>query len=642
MPISITQLYDAVASLDDHARSFRQVSYNLAPHNTLPKTWWVFMPYGTWLQPLQPPHPLQPLQPQPPSPSPLESAILCAIEQASTTRCSIDILHLYDLGGQAFFADKQANPTIAKSLANFLNDFLKNPSNTATIRYLVGSYSSKPEPSQDGFMRALFDALPQTGLGKFLGKLDVFYGNFAPNISKSINNQVTAKTADIIGEHLTSNIFREHLAHAARQIGMDHVSIENNIAKYANDIVQISKREDWVKSFVTTVLPAASWNHAKIFAINGRQLVTGGANYWNVWYTTGATWLFDLSATLAGDAAIDAHQFANYLWKYLENIPSTDGNSCSRKNLGGINDWSDRTPATQFTGFAPSTEGRPVLTVGRNGNWASPAFRNFPMQVVDAVRDFLINVAAVAAEKSVRDKHMPCDFFTPCIVKALDDGNPLFRAALKKAKINPAAWASRYARNYAISQAQSSIRFSQQKFVMDDLRDNQQYKALIARINAKLGTDWDGYIWPYDTLCALGHCLATISQGPQNDGVEIVSSTPNRDKAYEDPVSGQEFKDKLIRIMTGMKFLGDIHPKGEISDLVNKRVTYRRVDPNASNTHGNHSKLVVVDDAVCYVGSDNAYPSYNEEFGVWIDDATAISSLVSQYWDALWNFSQPG
>ena len=49
---------------------------------------------------------------------------------------------------------------------------------------------------------------------------------------------------------------------------------------------------------------------------------------------------------------------------------------------------------------------------------------------------------------------------------------------------------------------------------------------------------------------------------------------------------------------------------------------------------------VVVDDAVCYIGSDNAYPSYCQEFGLWFDDAAAVEELVRGHWRNLWRFAE--
>jgi hypothetical protein len=344
--------------------------------------------------------------------------------------------------------------------------------------------------------------------------------------------------------------------------------------------------------------------------------------------------------TVKGDAAIDAQQFANYFWKYLEEIPSWDKLSCSMKNsTSDIKDWSDNARAPQFGDFEANTGSTPILTVARNGNW--PSVRGFPVQVADGLRDFFINVLAALAEARLGHGNS----VVPFVTRALDDSNPRFRSALKGAQINPAAWASRHARNYAIGQAQSSIRFSQQKFVMDDLMTQSNYKQLVSKINEVLKTKWDGYIWPYDTLSALGYALTNISlHAPQSDGVQIVGSTPSIKESYEDPVSGQQFKHRLAGVMKGMRDLGYIKPEGNISDIVDKRLTYKRV-VGATNPgdHGNHSKLIVVDDSVCYVGSDNVYPSYNEEFGVWLDnDARAISSFVSDYWKGLWNFAKPG
>ncbi len=604
--LSLSSIYGAIKALDQGA--YEGFSYNLTHHNTLNNdSWWVFMPYGVWGNPPKPPQ----------GSSPLESAMLEAIERSSPSRCCIDILHLFDVGGEDFFADKNASKQIATTLVDFLN---KIPdAETPVIRYLVGNLGGRPDPRSDGFMKALFAAL-----GRKPHKARLFFGNFAPDIS--FDTELEQQLSTI------TDLFRGYL---------DSEGANENVGKYGmaipKELANISELTDWTKQFAQYILPAASWNHAKIFAINGCQLVTGGANYWNSWYTTGAKWLFDLSMNVSGDTAVDAHQFANYLWKYLGDIPGSDKISCCMENsTGKIAEWSDKGKAPQFADFPENVGTTAALTVARNGNW--PSLRGFPMQVADGIRDFFINVLAVVAETRLG----PGNPVTPFAVRGLDDSNAWFRNALSKVRINPAAWASRYARNYAISQAQSSVRFSQQKFVMDDLADRDTYKKLIAEINKALKINWNGYVWPFDTLSALGYALANISRSaPQSNGIQIVSSTPSAKENYEDPVSGQEFKSKLTGMMAGMEALGYITFEGKIPDIVEKWLTYRRVDTKSSEAeHGNHSKLVVVDDAVCYVGSDNAYPCYNEEFGIWIDDKQAISSFVRDYWNGLWAFAR--
>ena len=60
-------------------------------------------------------------------------------------------------------------------------------------------------------------------------------------------------------------------------------------------------------------LPAISWNHAKIVAINGKTMMTGGGNYWRE-YIGSAHDIIDHQVKVRGDAAISAHKYADYFW----------------------------------------------------------------------------------------------------------------------------------------------------------------------------------------------------------------------------------------------------------------------------------------------------------------------------------------
>lgn len=589
-PLSLDVLDAALAALDPKG-AFRGLSYNLALHNTLPEQWWVFMPYGKWSN-----------FPAAPSPSPLQSAISQAMDDATPRGpCYVDILHLYDQGegGTAEFFDP-----IVKSIV----DFVKSGSSggTPVIRYLVGDTKQK-QPQESGFMEKLYET------GGF--SAHVFYGSFAPSL------QLGAQPAGFSADGLVEAV---------------HGLIAGVLPTgYQSEVKRLfAGLPDWAT--FSQLLKPASWNHAKIFALNGSQLVTGGANYWAE-YSQGQMLLFDLSMRIGGDAAIDAHEYANYLWGYLNDIPKTDTYSCSFGNY--TNDLSKFEPSNKaplLTDFPTNSGSTSALTVSRIGNW--PLQTGYPVQVVDGIRDFIVNVIAVLAEKNGDDT------LTASVVNALTDENLRDELGELGISINPAAWASRYARNYAICHSQSHLRLSQQALVMDDLATgSQEYRELVDTINEMLGTSWDGYIWPFDTLSALGNALATFSQNPNVPGtVQIVCSTPSQETGYEDPVTATEFRQKLISIMTGMSLMGYIKPVGSVSDIVSKRVEYRRVD-NAlvSPSHYNHSKLVVVDDALCYIGSDNVYPSYNEESGIWIDDQQAIQRFIDEYWTGFWQHAVP-
>ncbi|HEY2718627.1 MAG TPA: hypothetical protein VGI52_03285 [Solirubrobacteraceae bacterium] len=589
-------MLDAALKSLDPAGALQGISYNLTAHNTLPEQWWVFMPYGKWSSPLEPP-----------SPSPLQESIAEAIEDTGPTpldRCYIDILQLNDQedGTKGFFAP------IIKNIVDFINS---GPSGvTPVIRYLVGDTGRK-QPEASGFMQALYET------GGF--NAHVFYGNFAPSFQLSAQGDGFSQYGPVEAVH--------SLITRALPTGYQ-AEVERLLAGLP----------DWAATLPPLVSPM-SWNHAKIFALNGSQLVTGGANYWPE-YGQGQTVLFDLSMRISGDAAIDAHNYANYLWAYLSDIPETDTCSFSSGNYTSqLSKFESSNKAPLLTDFPTNSGSTPALTASRIGNW--PSQTGYPVQVIDGIRDFIVNVIAVLAEKNGDDKSIAS------VVNAVTDENLRDELHELGIDINPAAWASRHARNCAISHAQSRLCLSQQALVMDDLivYGPEAYKELVARINEMLGTSWNGYIWPFDTLSALGTALATFSQNPNVPGtVQIVCSSPSNATGYEDPITAADFRQKLISIMTGMSEMGYIKPVGSISEIVSKRVEYRRVDDTPSPTpplHANHAKLVVVDEALCYVGSDNLYPGYNEESGVWVEDQQAILRFVEEYWNGLWQFAVP-
>ena len=59
---------------------------------------------------------------------------------------------------------------------------------------------------------------------------------------------------------------------------------------------------------------AASWNHSKIVAVDGRKAIVGGHNLWPLDYL-GPRPVHDLSILVSGPAARSSHQFANALWR---------------------------------------------------------------------------------------------------------------------------------------------------------------------------------------------------------------------------------------------------------------------------------------------------------------------------------------
>lgn len=122
-------------------------------------------------------------------------------------------------------------------------------------------------------------------------------------------------------------------------------------------------------------------------------------------------------------------------------------------------------------------------------------------------------------------------------------------------------------------------------------------------------------------------------------GVFIILSTDKKDgesKGWEDRTTIGLLKKRLRLIMQilpthrgGLR--GDVD-SNQIDAALNSFLHFRRTPGDLYN----HSKVVVVDRKVMYVGSDNAYPSYNEEHGVWVDDQPTIDGWLEGFFDPFW------
>lgn len=130
----------------------------------------------------------------------------------------------------------------------------------------------------------------------------------------------------------------------------------------------------------------------------------------------------------------------------------------------------------------------------------------------------------------------------------------------------------------------------------------------------------------------------------KSGGIFIVTSSNASGDGWQDESSISELKKRLKIIMRGMAisnvaFLAGFKIKEEeVSDLVDQRVIMKRVLGNTTE-HYNHCKVVAVDRKLLYVGSDNAYPCYNEEHGIWVEDKPTVDAWFNDYWQGLWDRS---
>ena len=83
-----------------------------------------------------------------------------------------------------------------------------------------------------------------------------------------------------------------------------------------------SNAPDKIKLWVGGWRKGVSWNHAKILAVDGLHLWTGGHNFWDKHYLQESP-VNDLSLEMEGGVAKDAHRYANAQWGYIMKKQST-------------------------------------------------------------------------------------------------------------------------------------------------------------------------------------------------------------------------------------------------------------------------------------------------------------------------------
>ena len=466
-----------------------------------------------------------------------------------------------------------------------------------------------------------------------------------------------------------------------------------------------------VDELLCTGFPAISWNHAKLVAVNGSTMMTGGGNFWGE-YKYNEHDIVDMQAKIMGDAAVSVHKYCDYFWEYLNALPTQPGTgsrsfACTRKLVPGSH-WGDvrTTPSFGNTSFpanaAAPAKTIPVLTVSKLGDWTGDmASIKYPVQFVDALRDVSLNVAwevfdiswdsVVSKEKLVAVRAGAFGM----VLDNLDDAKMKTYLNNHNIHITPAAWASRTARCTAIGNAQKSVHICSELFATfiggkkgaagryNDFVDKE-----IGR-NLPEGHKWDGRMWPFgrypnplialhyglsrhfaltllsssDLLKAFATFLDHLQSLPSDKitdqhGIWIVitSSHPHKHEDWEDKSSVGELRARVKALMFAQwakaQMLPEIFsnllsadkwPIDKISELVDKRFHVGRI-MNDAPPHLCHAKNICVDrdldgHRLMYIGSDNTYPTYNEEHGVWVQNKTAIDHWRDDFWEGLWQRS---
>lgn len=132
--------------------------------------------------------------------------------------------------------------------------------------------------------------------------------------------------------------------------------------------------------------------------------------------------------------------------------------------------------------------------------------------------------------------------------------------------------------------------------------------------------------------------LRDTNKDPEHEGIAIVLGNTDGSGDWGDY---RKVGDVAARIVPLVRGLDKTLDQKAADDLVFKWFKIRRIGKPYGDAGPNsiHTKTVCIDKQLLYVGSDNIYPSYNEEHGIWIDEKLALADWVDNYWNVVWSNS---
>lgn len=373
------------------------------------------------------------------------------------------------------------------------------------------------------------------------------------------------------------------------------VNCDAMIKKLTKDIPKNSNIQLWIGAWRRK----ASWNHAKIIAVDGQYLHTGGMNLWEDHYLKSNP-IHDLAIEMEGEVAVDGHLFSDEQWAYIE----------KQKNAFSLGKFVEKMPG----GLLLPTMNRIVSS-------------KYPKRVPDFPPSFASKKGSIAKEQrrtESRDNENHIPVITIGRNPALCYG--VSGTFLRKARPSDAAIVA------MIGSAKKSVRMILQDF--GPMTIPGMKKVTIP-----------GGKWPKLYLNALAYVLWR-----EDVDVEIILSNPgstpgglkSRGVYYGYGWSVNDVASELIkRIKKQFFFIRDVDLRRKIKEKL--RICY--VGHNKSRTYsdggniGLHSKFFMVDDLSCYIGSQNLYICDLAEWGVIIDDLPQTEKIINEYWRPMWEGS---
>ena len=428
-----------------------------------------------------------------------------------------------------------------------------------------------------------------------------------------------------------------------------------------------------------------TWNHTKIIAVDGTEALVGGHNL-NMDLFRNYPPVHDVSVVVHGEAAYGSQLFLNKMWECGTDLLTKEYLDAARLSWNnGDNDRSK--PADPLVGSDAitymSNSQRSIVQEHQSGVQKG-------VDVVPARANTTAPVG-IRAEDLQTLTDLEQEVFQERITYNTYDKFPDYKLATRMLSVgkywkgpnqeNDYQKASELMKEQLIRNAKHSIRMSQMdlvsawkknwsdhvvcQWVIEALLANKNLKVevVVSPLDAGAGAAGDQYsfgsggsrtfdlikyymthavdtdIQFTDRLPERADALKRLSVAPFYFTDLVPGNQTTEGKTYKWPNLTKEGYTATLKQpplaekppkkgVIGSAALSVINASGYIYDRV----------PSAP---GNHAKIMIVDDDLYVVGSDNLYPGSLSEFNYLVEGADAVNELLKSYWGPLWKYSGP-
>ncbi len=354
------------------------------------------------------------------------------------------------------------------------------------------------------------------------------------------------------------------------------------------------------------------FNHSKIFASDTGHAVVGGHNLYDSDYRQYPP-VHDVSVEVLGPAAIDARNFASYLWSF---------------GIANQTSWNPLSMARN------STATWIVAWHLKAGTWTP------------AEESALDREEARYQEPNVLvDSTPPSDSWKQCRILTVG------RAGGWGYQFPNSLNASDYMKEFLIKNAETSIKIAHQDLVAMDMYGMTHIhhatckdlgNALYYNPNLKV---YVVVTAPYGS--GVMDVYYNVDNGPQSAADYIMY--------YSRPTAGTSKirgVDDIERVkLWNRLFVAPIHFTNDIPSPADSHYYWPNADrvidaggalakKGMPKSVGQHMKTMLIDDSLMVVGSDNHYPHPLAEIN-YVMEGDFVNEFKSQFWDNLWRYSGP-